>query len=259
MLNRSLLVAPFAVGRGLALLHRAVLRLPGSRPLRGLWVRPHTRSVNSIRWIHAALATLAIAFSACTPQPTGPQAHSITGHVKLTGFLVNSGGGFAGTKVVGDADGVPVELVYGSRVVARTTTVDGIYRFTGIAPGGYFARTNPVGPNADQTEDLTVANYDIAVADTLRLVSVGDLRPTPNPIGTGSWVYFEIPDSQYVEVKVHDMGGTPVRTLLAAFQPSGLRGAFWDGLNSSYVAAPGTNFWVTFVSGADARAHLVFK
>ena len=55
------------------------------------------------------------------------------------------------------------------------------------------------------------------------------------------------------------MGGEPVKTLFAGELGSGLNRALWDGLDANQLPAPGKNFWVTFVSGADERAHLVFK
>ena len=56
------------------------------------------------RWCMVlGLATLA----ACArDQPSKPQRlYSITGHVRLTGFLVDPDGAYAGTRMVGDADG----------------------------------------------------------------------------------------------------------------------------------------------------------
>ena len=208
------------------------------------------------RW--ASLAAIAGLVS-CSAEPTKPRAYSITGHVKLTGYLVDAGGRFAGTRVVGDADGVPVELVYGTRVVARATTVGGVYHFTGIAPGGYFVQTNPVSIISDFTNDLTVANSNLAVGDTLRLASVGDLSPIPNPIGSGSRIYFELPDSQYVEVRVRNMGGEPVKTLFLGDLPGGVQNAFWDGRDATGSPVPGEIFWVTLESDVDQRAHLIFK
>src|SRR5262245_35517970 len=88
-----------------------------------------------------ALAALLLVAACSRDQPTAPRVHSLSGHVKLTGFLVSPSGFFVGTRVLGDADGVAVELQRGTEVVARTVTVAGVYRFAGLAPGAYVART----------------------------------------------------------------------------------------------------------------------
>jgi len=62
-----------------------------------------------------------------------------------------------------------------------------------------------------------------------------------------------------VEVKVWDMAGEPVKTLFMGDLSTGLQSTFWDGRDANQLPAPGKNFWVTFVSGADERAHLVFR
>jgi hypothetical protein len=212
------------------------------------------------RRVPRLVALIAIAgLVSCSNEPTKPRAYSVTGHVTLTGYLVDDGGGFTGTRVVGDADGVAVELVFGTRVVARAATVDGVYRFSGVKPGGYVVQTHPVSIVTDYTEDVTVVNSDLAIADTLRLASVGDLTPTPNPIGSGSRIYFSIPDTQYVDVQVRNMAGEPVKTLLLGDLPGGIQHAFWDGRDAQGAIVPGEVFWVTFDSGSDHRAHLVFK
>src|SRR5947207_8023653 len=87
------------------------------------------------------LAPVALLLAAgCSSEPTSPPPpgrYSMHGHVTLVGHLVNGNGTVSGTREVQDADGVAVELVYGTSVVARTKTRDGDYMFTDLAPGGY--------------------------------------------------------------------------------------------------------------------------
>src|SRR5439155_19712733 len=112
----------------------------------------------------------------------------------------------AGSAAVGGADRVPVELSYGDQVVARTSTLDGLYRFSGLGAGAYVARTHLIGGIADETELLTISNSDVQVADTLRLASHGDILPVPNPIGpTTTSFYFELPDPEWAEVDILDL------------------------------------------------------
>src|SRR6266487_2750432 len=66
--------------------------------------------------------------------PTSPN-REISGPVVLVGYLTDSTGRFVGTKVFSDADGVPVELVVGSGVIATTVTARGRYTFADVARG----------------------------------------------------------------------------------------------------------------------------
>jgi hypothetical protein len=200
------------------------------------------------------------ALAACSrDQPSAPQLHSITGHLRLTGYLVDVNGKFAGTRVLGDADGVPVELLHGSEVVGRTTTVDGIYRFSGLGPGDYVARSRVIGDIGDQTTQMVIAVSDVSAADTLRLVSRGDLIPVPNPFVDTAQVYFGVPDTMWVDVDILDVGGDAIKSLLALEVLPERHAVFWNGRDQGGRPVPGSLFWVTFVAGDDVRAQLLFR
>ena len=191
--------------------------------------------------------------------PSAPGVHSITGHVTLTGFLIDGGGGFVGTRVIGDADGVPVELFHGRRSVARTATVDGVYTFTGLAAGDYAARSRVVGTIGDSTETFIIANADVFAGDTLRLASTGDLTQTPNPFQAQTQVWFDLAESTQVVVDVLDLGGNRVRRLLNLGIPKGQNAVIWNGLDQTGHAVSGSTYWITLVAGPDTRAHLLFR
>ncbi len=132
---------------------------------------------------HLALACLAAACGCSSDRPMAPRAHALSGHVVLSGPFVDAAGNLAGTRVLGDADGVAVELLDGNRVLAHTTTTAGVYRFTGLVSGVYTARTRVNEAVQDETNPLTIADADIAAADTLRLAASGDLFPVPTDPG----------------------------------------------------------------------------
>ena len=200
------------------------------------------------------------ALAACSrDQPLAPSLHSITGHLRLTGYLVDADGGYAGTRVLGDADGVAVELLHGSEVVGRTTTVDGIYHFSGLRPGDYRARSRVIGDIGDQTTQMVIAVSDVSAADTLRLVSRGDLFPVPNPFVDTTQVYFVVPDTMWVDVGILDVGGNAIKSLLALEVLPARHAVFWNGRDQRGRPVAGSLFWVTFVAGHDVRAHLLFK
>lgn len=216
--------------------------------------------MKALRFASLLAVFACLSLAACSrDDPVAPGRHSITGHTKLTGFLVNADARFAGTRVVGDADDIVVELASGSRIVGRTRTVDGVYRFFGLGPGTYVARSHVIGRIADTTEVMTISTFDIAAADTLRLTSRGDLYPVPNPIGEKTSVYYEIPDTQSVEITIVDLAGNLVRTLFRGVRPAGLNAVYWDGLDRTGQPTTAALYWITFVSGADIRAQLLFR
>jgi len=192
-------------------------------------------------------------------QPTAPQSHAMTGHVVLRGFLVAADGRFAGTRVVGDADGVLVELLSGTQVIAQAKTSHGVYRFEGIGPGAYIVRAPVIGDLSFKTGVLTIAQTDLNVADTLHLTSRGDIYPVPNPFGAATLGYFELPDTELVEGRILDLAGTSVRRLITAELPTGLWQMLWDGRDDGGHAVSGAVYWMTLTEPSGARGQLVFR
>jgi hypothetical protein len=208
----------------------------------------------------AGLALLAsCGLSEQTPKPQAPGLYNLRGRVVLVGYLVSPQGVFADTRVVQDADGVPVELLSGDRVLARTTTVGGRYSFSGVAPGGYQTETKVVGRIDSKSRPLIVVASDLEAGDTLRLVSYGDLFPVPNPFDTETFVYFALPDSERFEIYVMTLSGDTVRVLLNATRPKGLNQVRWDGTSQLGAQMPAGPYWVIFRSGPDERGQLLFK
>ena len=213
-------------------------------------------------WTRWCIALGACALSACSNDPsTAPRPFSITGHLHLTGYLVDKDGQFAGTRVMGDADGVPVELLHGSEIVGRTATAGGIYRFTGLAPGGYVARSQLIGDIVDETNPMTIAIADVECADTLRLVSRGDIYSYPNPFANGDTMRmsFGVPDSGWITVRVVDLVGNPVRTLLHLWVQPARHSVYWNCKDQRGQPVTGSLFWVTYTSDIETRAHLLFR
>ena len=209
----------------------------------------------------AIAATLVVAAACATDEPTSPYPgrYTLSGRVRLTGFLVNANGQFAGTRVVDDADGVRVELTYGSTVQAHATTVDGVYRFPNLSPGAYQTRAAVVGPIADKSNVFTIVDADLVAGDTLRLTSAGDLYPWPNPAADSVSISFNLAALQMAEVNIENLEGTPIRNLWSGPIGPGLRVVRWDGRDSANNVVRGSMYWVTFESGLDIRAQLLFR
>lgn len=207
----------------------------------------------------ASAILLLAGLPACSQKPTDPVLRSISGTVVLRGYFIDVNGRPAGTRVVGDADGVKVDLVRANRVIASTTTMNGNYQFLGLTAGVYNALTVSLGGIHDTTEALTIAVRSVAVADTLRMNSRGDLYPVPNPFADSTVVYFEVPDTVMVDVSIRDLAGNRVRSLTTGEMLPGLRSVTWDGRDDDGALAPGLIHWMVYESENDLRAHLLFR
>jgi hypothetical protein len=202
------------------------------------------------------LAPVAVLLAAgCSSEPTSPPPpgrYSMRGHVTLIGHLVNGNGGVTGTREVQDADSVVVELLYGTAVVARTKTRGGDYTFTDLAPGGYRVRSWLTPAINDSTLPLTIAQGDIAIGDTLRLVSEGELTPVPNPFVAETFVYFTLPDTERIYVDVLGVAGDTIKPLLHAERFEGQNQVRWDGTDRNGQLSLAPLAWVTFSTPADS-------
>ena len=220
------------------------------------------RSIRSRRTLGAATWLLAMTLlSGCSKEePTAPgKSYSLSGRLRLTGFMVDANGRFAGTRVVDDADGVDVELRLNKNASRHATTVDGAYRFDGLAPGSYFVRAQVIGGVIDETNALTIVNGDLVSADTLDLVSRGDIVPIPNPAPGYIDLLFWLPDTQQVDVRVRDMQGNTTQVVVSKVLPPGLQQLYWNGRDDYGVEVHGALYWVTVESGNDKRAQLLFR
>ena len=208
---------------------------------------------------HLALACLAAACGCSSDRPTAPRAHALSGHVVLSGPFVDAAGNPAGTRVLGDADGVAVELLDGNRVLAHTTTTAGVYRFAGLGSGVYTTRARVNDAVEDETNPLTIANADLASADTLHLAASGDLYPVPNPVVDSTVVTFNVDPPGYVTIRILGAAGDTVRTLLLRVGMSGLNTVVWDGRDQAGAETTARFYWMTFEEGSDVRAQLLFR
>ncbi len=219
---------------------------------------PTVRRPASVIALTAALALVSACAKTSPTEPDRSRTYTLSGHVRLVGYLVNFDGTFAGTRHVDDADGVPVELRYGPSVLARTHTVDGVYRFPGLRPGSYRVRATAFGSIWDETTDLQIHDGDLFSGDPLDLRSRGDIHPAPNPFTGLVVMSFAVPDSQFVSLKIRDMQGDVVQSLYGQWLPKGLYMTAWNGYDSHSQPATAPCYWATFESGADIRAQLLF-
>jgi hypothetical protein len=66
----------------------------------------------------------------------------------------------------------------------------------------------------------------------------------PNPFNAGTTITFTVPDPSYVTLKIYNLLGQEIRTLLSANQYPGLINARWDGTNNAgHHVASGVYFY----------------
>jgi len=211
------------------------------------------------RWIASAALFVLAATLSCSRDPLFKAGtYTISGSVKLRGFHVDRNGDFAGTRIVGDADGLPVELLYGKQVLARTTTVDGLYRFDGVRPGGYNVRVRIIPGIEWVTSDIVVVTRDVAVRDTLMPTSIGSMLPVPNPFVDTMQVYFAVDDTTQAKVALLDGSARPLRTF---FDHVIVPAVYRVDLVLPHLPAVGapTYYWVTYAAGEDVRTQLLIR
>ena len=184
---------------------------------------------------------------------------TILGSVVLTGGLTSAGGAFLGRKIVADADGVPVELLFGTSVAATTTTERGHYAFTVQRDGAYEVRVHGRPGLETHSTVITVGPFPSFV-DTLRLDSSGDLFPFPNPSADSVTTTFLLAGTEQASLRIYDRAGNLVRVLLDGQFPGGPNRMLWDGHDlHGAVVAPGF-YWMTLDElGALTRAQLIFR
>jgi len=190
--------------------------------------------------------------------PTAPR-HTLAGQVVLVGYFTDASANFVGTRVDGHASGVPVELLASGFVVARTSTVNGRYTFPDLEGGSYVARTRITPELFDETVMVRVTDTDLWVLDTLRLRSRGDLYPYPNPFRTALTTMFAVPAREPGSLRVLDIGGSPVRTLIEGTFAPGPHTIAWDGMDARGAPAPAGLYWLVFSDEWGSRVQLVVR
>ena len=201
-----------------------------------------------------------LALTGCgrTVNEPGTRTFALSGRVRLVGTLTAANSHILGSRLLDDADGVPVDLLRGTTVVASTRLAGGAFRFAGLYPASYIVRAGVLPAVASTSPILVIANKDVVVSDTLVIRTVGDMWPAPNPLASGTWIYFALADTSHARVRILDGSGAEVRTLRTGPFDSGLNGVYWDGADDAGHAVTGRFYWATYESAAEQRTFLLF-
>jgi hypothetical protein len=137
-------------------------------------------------------------------------------------------------------------------------------QFNSGADEGVFDGTFVVDSNDPVTASLTVPitiTVDGAV-DAPPVVAVPTrlhLHPsTPNPFGDRTEIRFDLPRPGPVALKVFDVAGRLVRTLVDGEEPAGFRAVSWDGTDDGGArVSAGVYFYTLETAGESFRRKMV--
>jgi hypothetical protein len=141
--------------------------------------------------------------------------------------------------------------------------VNGSNLFAGTFGGGVFLSTNNgtswTAVNTGLTANITVSSFAVsgsnlfagtsgsgvwrrplsemvtAVEDDFSQVPVGFTleQNYPNPFNPATTIRYQLPKAAHVVLKIYNLSGQEVRTLINARQPAGANAVVWDGRDES--------------------------
>jgi hypothetical protein len=129
---------------------------------------------------------------------------------------------------------------YGYQMVQATLSA------MSLSPGLHTAQVtltsnDPVNPVLLVEVALQVAGEVTAVGDVPGAFAL--LGAVPNPFNPQTTIHFNLPQSAHADLRLYDVQGRLVRTLVSEQRPGGLNEARWDGRDQSGRAvASGTYF-----------------
>jgi hypothetical protein len=186
--------------------------------------------------------------------------YALTGRVRLLARLTTDLGIETGIRTVDDADGVEVVLQAPDNTTWTTTTVDGEYRFEGLLPTAYKARTQLTPETTTETPYIVVISGDMAASDTLVVPSAGDMKTYPNPFPAehGEAIEFTTTTPDPYTIDVYTLGWEKVYTHTTPQSP-GFQHFHWAGFDTGGAPVPAGPYWIVLHRDGTVHTSLVFK
>lgn len=79
----------------------------------------------------------------------------------------------------------------------------------------------------------------------------------PNPFNPTTNIHYGINADTWVSMKIYNILGQEVRTLVDEFQSAGFKSILWDGKNSSDIAVPGGIYIYRISAGRFERSGIM--
>jgi photosystem II stability/assembly factor-like uncharacterized protein len=117
----------------------------------------------------------------------------------------------------------------GERASVEAFAVNGTYMFAGTDHNGVWRRLRPGAVGIDVARNVPEA-FNLT-------------QNFPNPFNPSTTIQFTLPETGEASLKIYDVRGHEIRTLLNGTQPAGTRSVIWDGRNHhGELVSSGTYF-----------------
>ncbi len=127
------------------------------------------------------------------------------------------------------------------------------FRDAGVTSGTLYRYDLTAVDRAGRTERLGEITVRAGVSGTPRILSVA-----PNPLRESTVVRFSLPEPGPVTLRVFDMNGRLIRTLVDETREAGQQESAWDGRDDSGSRAPAGVYFVALRDGvAESRVRVV--
>lgn len=104
---------------------------------------------------------------------------------------------------------------------------------------------------------IQMGSVDLPASPTASAPSVS--APAPNPFATETAISYSLPTERHVAIRIYDLNGRLVRTLVNAMMPAGVHRAKWDGRDREGRAVGSGVYYSKFVSGEVERADRLLR
>ncbi|HEV8129353.1 MAG TPA: FlgD immunoglobulin-like domain containing protein [Candidatus Eisenbacteria bacterium] len=179
--------------------------------------------------------------------------------VRITGFRLLNGSGATLEWALRDAGTARVLLLRnGATASSFRIAVD-----FASNEGGPTAGDLQIAEAQSVTWDAAAAPY-IVTASSAPVMPVPESAPRiegarPNPFAASTEIPFTLPSRSHVSVRLYDVTGRLVRTLLDATQPAGPGRVTWDGRDASGRSAPTGVYFVKLTTPGGERTARMIK
>ena len=194
----------------------------------------------------------------CVP---APWSYAVTldaaGTITLPLVIMNQGA--VALEATATTAGVPwVSIANGAATVAPYTyhAADVIIDADGLAPGDYSAQidiasNDPANPTVYVDVALTVTGDVTAIDDVPHAFQL--TGAVPNPFNPQTSIHYALPTTAPVTLRLYDVQGRLVRTLVEGIQPAGAHQVRWDGRDDSGRASASGVYFARLTQGGSQQ------
>ena len=178
-----------------------------------------------------------------------PLAPSARGYAEITGNVTFSGGN--GQINISKSGAFVFALRDGAIAGYAITNISGDYTIDGLAPGSYSVSVDKTGFNESASQEVAVTydnsgspvsgNASFTLNSVLSVTINSKVQPTnysleqnfPNPFNPSTTIKYSLPNNSTVSLKVYNLIGQEVATLINSYQTSGEYSATFNASNLS--------------------------